>query len=362
MAAFFLPGVPIIGNVPTGMPQPIMPEVTLSEIPSVVQAGFILALLGSIDSLLTSLVADTVTRTRHNSDRELIGQGIGNVVAGLFGGLPGAGATMRTVVNVRSGGRTPISGAIHALILLALALGLGPLAAMVPHAVLAGILMKVGYDIIDWGYVKRIARVPREKAVVMLATFGLTVFVDLIAAVAVGIILAAFVSARALEREQLKGLAIHDGTAEDDALTGEERAALRRAQGHVLVTRLYGAFSYASARELARRVGDRVLGHRCVVYDFSDVGYVDPSTAVAIDDLFDQANANGQALFVSGLSGGVAKTLAGFGALERVPPAHRFATRLEAIEAAAAHLGEHGDTAATSSLPPASGPAPAPGQ
>jgi len=332
VSVFFLPGVPVIGEVPTGIPVPKMPSISLTQISSVFQVGFILALLGSIDSLLTSLVADTITRTRHNSDRELIGQGIGNVIAGLFGGLPGAGATMRTVVNVRSGGRTPISGAVHALVLLALALGLGPLAAKVPHAVLAGILMKVGWDIVDWGYVKRLARVPAEKSVVMLTTLGLTVFVDLIAAVAVGIILAAFVTSRALEREQLKGLEIDDGVADSHPTLSEaERAALHSIPGRVLVLCLHGAYSYASAREMARRVGDRVLGHRCVVYDFSDVGYVDPSTAVAIDDLLDQANANGQRLFISSVGGNVQKTLAAFGVIDRVPPENRLATRADAI-------------------------------
>lgn len=336
-SVFFLPGVPIIGNVPTGLPTPTMPAISISQLANIFQAGFILALLGAIDSLLTSLVADTITRTRHNSDRELIGQGIGNMVAGLIGGLPGAGATMRTVVNVRAGGRTPISGAVHALVLLALALGLGPLAAKVPHAVLAGILMKVGWDIIDWGYVKRLARVPPEKAVVMLTTLGLTVFVDLIAAVAVGIILAAYVTSRALEREQLKGLQMGNG--DDDShpsLSEDERSKLRSVPGRVLVTRLTGAFSYASAREMARRVSDGVLGHRCVVYDFSDVGYVDPSIAVAIDDIFDQARSSGQTLFVSGLGGNVEKTLAAFGALDRFPPDHRLATRAEAIDRAVA--------------------------
>jgi SulP family sulfate permease len=348
-SVLFFPGVPIIGAVPTGLPTPTMPAINMSQLAGIFQAGFILALLGSIDSLLTSLVADTITRTHHNSDRELIGQGIGNVVAGLIGGLPGAGATMRTVVNVRAGGRTPISGAIHALVLLALALGLGPLAAKVPHAVLAGILMKVGWDIIDWGYVKRIARVPLEKAVVMLTTLALTVFVDLIAAVAVGIILAAYVTSRALEREQLKGLEIGDGAADSQpSLSEDERSKLRSVPGRVLVTRLTGAFSYASAREMARRVSDSVLGHRCVIYDFSDVGYVDPSIAVAIDDIFDQVRSNGQLLFVSGLGGNVEKTLAAFGALDRVPPDHRLATRAEAIDRAVAAVKR--DAAAESAI------------
>ncbi|MFT5538825.1 MAG: SulP family sulfate permease [Alphaproteobacteria bacterium] len=347
-SVIFLPNVAVIGTVPTSLPVPVMPSVSFAQMGQIFQAGFILALLGSIDSLLTSLVADTLTRTRHNSDRELIGQGIGNMIAGLIGGLPGAGATMRTVVNVRSGGRTPLSGMIHALVLLTLVLGLAPLAAVVPHAVLAGILMKVGYDIIDWGYVKRLARVPRAKALVMLVTVALTVFVDLITAVAVGIIIAAYVTSRALEFEQLKGIE-HGNGADGDGinLSNEERANLRKVDGRVLVTRLTGAFSYASAREMARRVGDRVMGHSAVVYDFSNVSYIDPSTAIAIDDLFEQATNNGQSLFVCGLSGDVQKTLGAFDALERVPPERLFALRSAAIASAVEGVINEDDTSHT---------------
>ena len=112
-------------------------------------------------------MADNITRTHHRSNRELIGQGIGNTIAGLFGGLPGAGATMRTVVNVRAGGLTPVSGALHALVLLAILLGLGPVASNIPHVVLAGILIKVGTNIIDGDYLKRIHRSSPPGVVVM---------------------------------------------------------------------------------------------------------------------------------------------------------------------------------------------------
>ena len=242
---------------------------------------------------------------------------------------------MRTVINVRAGGRTPLSGAVHALVLLAMALGLGPLAAHIPLAVLAGILFKVGWDIIDWSYLKHIHMVPRDKAAVMIITFLMTVFVDLITAVAVGIILAAFVNARALSEEQLKGVRHHSGEDGDDSmLSEEERQLLRKAGGKVILTRLRGAFSYASARELGRRVSQQILGRQVHIYDFSEAGYIDPSAAMALDDLFRQARENGQTILISGLSGKAKKTLEGFGILDLVSPEQRFKTKREAILAA----------------------------
>ena len=144
-----------------------------------------------------------MTRTRHNPNRELVGQGIGNMVAGFIGGLPGAGATLGTVVNLRAGGRTPVSGVLRAAILLGLVLGLGRYVESIPHAVLAGILVKVGWDIIDWRFITRIHRVQREHLLVMSITLLLTVFLDLVTAVAIGLIAAGMASARQFERLQL---------------------------------------------------------------------------------------------------------------------------------------------------------------
>lgn len=334
VSTFLLQGMPQIGEVPSGLPSFIVPVIPMEELPLFIQAAFILSLLGSIDTLLTSLVADSVTRTHHDSDKELVGQGIGNCIAGLIGGLPGAGATMRTIVNVRAGGRTPVSGMLHAAVLLALALGLGPVVSHVPHAVLAAILMKVGWDIIDWGYLKRMRRAPREKFIIMLVTMALTVFVDLIMAVAVGIILASFVNSRGLAREQLKGLRQSGDADELDQLSDGERAMLRSANGKVLVTILHGSFSYASARELSRRASPKVTGYRAAVYDFSNAGYVDTSAALAIDEMIALSQSNRQHLFVAGLEGQALRALDGLGVLERIPPAQRFDNRSEAIRAA----------------------------
>jgi len=181
----FMPAgsAPVIGDIPTGFPEFSLPTIDMSLMMSMIASALTLAGLGAIDSLLTSLVADNVTRTQHKSDRELIGQGIGNTIAGLFGGLPGAGATMRTVVNVKAGGRTPISGALHAVVLLAIVLGAGSLASEIPKAVLAGILIKVGTDIIDWDYLKRLKVAPKAGVLNMLTVLVVTVTIDLLLAV-----------------------------------------------------------------------------------------------------------------------------------------------------------------------------------
>jgi len=335
-ALMWFEGAPVIGEVPTGLPNILVPRISVETLPDILQPAMILALLGSIDSLLTSLVADSISRTRHNSNKELIGQGIGNMVAGLIGGLPGAGATMRTVINVRAGGRTPLAGAIHALILLALVLGLGPLAEQVPHAVLAGILIKVGWDIIDWGLLKRLPRAPRDKVLVMAVTFGLTVFVDLITAVAVGLILAGFVTARWMEREQLAGVTMLALPEHPSPLGEDERAELRKAAGKVGVVFLRGSFSYASARELVRRVGTEAAGFRAVVFDFTEASHVDTTAALAIEELADSVQRGGAACFISGMSGVARDTLAGLEVLAKLPPGHVHSRRIDGIAAAVA--------------------------
>ena len=193
-----LDGKLIIGEIPSGLPLPFYAKAGIDMasidwgvvLKASLIPGLTLAGLGSIDTLLTSVVADNITKTKHNSNKELIGQGIGNAMAGLFCGLPGAGATMRTVVNVKSGGRTQISGMIHALLLLAILLGLGSLVKYVPLSVLAGILITVGWGIIDFRGFKDLFKIPKADAVVLVVVFIITVFVDLLTAVGIGMVIA----------------------------------------------------------------------------------------------------------------------------------------------------------------------------
>ena len=332
------------GDIPGGLPDANLPTFTSSEIAGMLASALILAILGSIDSLLTSLVADTVTRTQHNSDRELIGQGIGNMVAGFFGALPGAGATMRTMINVRAGGRTSLSGALHAVVLLALVLGLAPLAENIPSAVLAGILLKVGWDIIDWSFLKRMRRAPRDETVVMLTVLLLTVFVDLVTAVGVGVIMASLISARKLSGHQLSRLRVYPqdsntsgtGDAGDSALTPAEQRLLAESHGQILLLHLTGPFTYGSAQRMGRPLTGRGQGYRCVVFDFSEVPMIDGSIAMAVEELLQQSRDYGQEVFISGLGGEAVELLDRMNVLDSIPAERQVRDRKQALELALA--------------------------
>ena len=325
---------PVIGPVPTGLPtlQLALPQAgfLLHALPPAI----ILALLGSVDSLLTSLVADAITGSRHDPDRELVGQGIGNMAAGLIGALPGAGATMGTVVNIRSGGSTPASGVVCALLLLALVLGLGRHVEPIPLAALAGVLVKVGWDIIDWRMIGRLRRLRREHLVVMLATLCLTVFVDLITAVAIGLIAGGMVHARRLEQLELDSVVsvpLLDAKLfeEDETLAEADPLAAR-----VGMVALRGTLSVASSHRLVSVIGLDIKQHEVVIFDFSDTVYVDDSAAMVIGRLLELATDSGTECIVTGLGGDVAGTLHSLDILDSVPAGRIVGTFDEARRAA----------------------------
>jgi sulfate permease, SulP family len=333
---FFLPNAPVIGEVPTGFPLPGLPVISWDGMTLILEAAVVLALLGAIDSLLTSLVCDNMTRTQHDSDRELIGQGIGNVAAGLFGGIPGAGATMRSVANIRSGGRTPISGALHAVILLGVLLGLGPLAEKIPLAVLGGILFKVGIDIIDWRFLRHVLQAPRIDVLIMTVVLLTTIFVDLIAAVAVGMILASLFFVKRMADLELANLHIITNPSTSAPLLPEEAAIFEQAGGRILLIHVAGPMSFGSAKYMVRRL-EAVPGFNTftsVVLDLSKVPAMDGTAALAVDDMLKMIQAHHQHLFFVGMQPHVASVLEGLGILSQIRPSHRFATRLEALQKA----------------------------
>ncbi|MBI5135747.1 MAG: SulP family inorganic anion transporter [Nitrospirae bacterium] len=336
LALLAFPAAPVIGPIPHALPVLRMPDLEFGYIPDVLRAAFTLALLGSIDSLLTSLIADSVTRSQHHSDRELMGQGIGNALAGLFGAVPGAGATMRTMVNIGAGGRTRVSGAVHAAVLLVLMLGLSPLVEHIPLAALAAILLRVGWEIIDWPFLRLLGRADKEEMFVALLVALLTIAVDLITAVGVGIIVANLISARALSAQQLAQLKMVSSDADIAPLSETERALLREANGSVLLLHLSGPFSFCSAKDMVRRLP--VIGgthHRALVVDLGDVTMVDSSAALAIREMLETFLERGAPVFVSGEGEAVAR-LARMEALKALPTGNRVATRAEAIRLAVA--------------------------
>ena len=300
--------VPILGDIPTGLPSLHLPVFDQSKALLILEAAFILAVLGAIDSLLTSLVADNMTRTRHDSNKELIGQGIGNTFAGLIGGIAGAGATMRTVVNIRSGGKYNISGMVHALVLLAIVLGLSPLAAQIPHAVLAGILVKVGLDIIDWSYLKRAHKGPRWDFGLMIMVLALTVFVDLITAVGVGVVFAALAYVKQIAQLQIEELKKIPETLNDP----KENELLESLKGKVSIFSFGGPLSFGAAADLGHHVRERVKpGSKVTILDFSRVPLMDVSAAMAVDTVTSDALAAGRQLVICGANAEVNKVLEG---------------------------------------------------
>ena len=319
LGVLWLGGAPILGDVPAGLPGLKIGIPPAAFLLQALQPALILALLGSVDSLLTSLVADSLTGTRHNPNRELVGQGIGNMVSGVLGGLPGAGATMGTVVNIRAGGSTRLSGVLRAMFLLLLAVGLGPVVEPVPHAVLAAIMMKVGWDIIDWPLVVRIHRIRREHLFVMLLTLGLTVFVDLVTAVAVGLIAAGMAHARRLERLELDSVV--SVPLLDRAFFDEEQAlpAADRYSARVGLVALKGTLTVASSSKLSSVIGGDIKDHEVVIFDFSEAVHLDDSAAMVVRRLVQVAAAEGTEVVVTGLSGSVATTLSTLDILRGVP-------------------------------------------
>ena len=310
---------PVIGAIPVGLPSLQLGLPPADFLLHALQPAIILALLGSVDSLLTSLVADSMTGNRHNPDRELIGQGIGNMAAGLIGALPGAGATMGTVINIRSGGSTPVSGALRALLLFALVLGLGRLVEPIPLAALAGVLVKVGWDIIDWRMLARVHRLRREHLIVMLATLGLTVFVDLITAVAIGLIAGGMVHARRLGRLELDSVVsvplLEASFFADDTMPAQDDPHAAR----VGMVALRGTLSVASSHKLVSVVGLDIKEHEVVIFDFSDTVYIDDSAAMVIGKLLDIAAESGTECIVMGLRDDVAATLRSLDILGGMP-------------------------------------------
>ncbi|MFM1891603.1 MAG: hypothetical protein RLZ44_680 [Pseudomonadota bacterium] len=326
-----------IGEIPTGLPELQLPVFTAAQWQLMVVDAAVLAVLGSIDALLTSVIAENLTRKEHSSDKELFGQGMGNLASGLFGGIPGAGATMGTVVNIQTGGRTALSGLTRAVLLLVVVVWAGQLTAHIPLAVLAGIALKVGFDIIDWSFLKRAHRVSSKAALIMYAVIGLTVFVDLITAVALGVFIANVLTIERMVKLQSESVkAIRHPTAGHD-LTGDEQTLLERAKGRILVFSLGGPLIFGVAKAISRQ--HAVLeDHQVLILDFTDVPLLGVSSSLALEKLVLEDLQQDRPVFIAGAASEVRRRLDKLGVLQALPPDHVTATRQEALQLATALL------------------------
>lgn len=292
-----------IGNIPAGLPMPFFAKEGmdlsginwLTTIEAAVVPGLTLAGLGSIDTLLTSVVADNITKTKHNPNQELIGQGIGNALAGIFCGIAGAGATMRTVVNVKSGGRTQISGMVHAMFLLAILLGLGSLVKYVPLSVLAGILITVGWGIIDFRGFKDITHIPKADAFVLIVVFLMTVFVDLLTAVGIGMVIACFLfmmRAGDLLEQQYGGRTLADEFDKNEPWD-DEKDIPEDVIKQVYIQRLNGPVFFGSITGFNQVMHDVPVDAKTVIIRMKRVTFMDQSGAYAMETAIKDLQARG---------------------------------------------------------------------
>lgn len=308
----------IIGSIPSGLPMPFFATSSISlsgvdwgtAVSAAVTPGFTLACLGSIDTLLTSVVADNITKTTHNSNKELIGQGIGNVAAGMFCGIAGAGATMRTVVNVKSGGRTQLSGMVHAALLLSILLGLGSLVKFVPLSVLAGILITVGAGIIDVKGFKDLLRVDRSDAFVLIAVFLVTVFVDLLTAVGIGMIAACILFMKRIGTVIEESESVYSIRAEDKESPWDDDALIpEKIREQVFIMHLSGPLFFGSVTKFNNMVKSVPAEAAIVIIRMKKVGYIDQSGLYAIENAVKDLNAKNIDVFFSMVSDQPMKSL-----------------------------------------------------
>lgn len=339
-----------IGEIPSGFPLPFFArgDINLSGIDwfaafkMAAVPGLTLAGLGSIDTLLTSVVADNITKTKHNSNKELIGQGIGNMAAGLFCGISGAGATMRTVVNVKSGGLTKLSGMVHSLFLLAILLGLGRFVKFVPLSVLAGILITVGVGIIDFKGLRDLRKIPRADAVVLLIVLFLTVFVDLLIAVGIGMIIACVLFMKRASDLVESGYNSSEITVFDKESPWDDEKDIDEAYKHkIYIQRLNGPIFFGSITRFQEVMHDVPDNITVVIIRMKLVSFMDQSGLYAMETAIKDLQEKGIQVFMTIIQPQPLYMLKSMKVIpELIPEDHTFGTFEECTNYLAHHMKE----------------------
>ncbi|MFP4008845.1 MAG: SulP family inorganic anion transporter [Spirulinaceae cyanobacterium] len=320
-----------IGEITPGLPEIQMPTFTSNNLRLMFVNAMILAMVGSIDCLLTCLVSDSLTRTEHKSNKELIGQGVANLITGLSGGIAGSGATTATVVNIQAGGRTALAGITRALVLLIVVLWAAPLTSGIPLAVLAGIVLKVGINIIDWSFLKRVHQISWKAAGIVYSVVLLTVFVDLMVAVAVGVFIANILTIERLEELQSESVKAITDADDQIVMTEEEKQILDAANGRVLLFHLSGPMIFGVAKAIARE--HSAIGHYDVlIVDLSEVPVLGVTSSLAIENAIQEAIDAERDVVVVGATGKVKRRLEKLGIAGLIPGEHWMGDRITALK------------------------------
>lgn len=319
-----------IGEITPGLPDFQFPTFTPGNLRLMFVNAMVLAMVGSIDCLLTCLVSDSLTRHEHQSNKELVGQGIANLITGLCGGIAGSGATTATVVNIQAGGRTALSGLSRALILLVVVLWAAPLTSGIPLAVLAGIVLKVGIDIIDWGFLKRVHKISWKAAGIVYSVVALTVFVDLMVAVAVGVFIANILTIARLEELQSESVKTITDADDQIVLQPEEKAILDQANGRILLFHLSGPMIFGVAKAISRE-HDAIGTYDVLIIDLSEVPVLGVTSSLALENAVQEAVEADREVIVVGATGKVKSRLEKLGIGTWVPDDHWLGDRLQAL-------------------------------
>lgn len=328
-----------IGEIPAGLPSLVIPTISSEQFTTMVIDALVLGTLGCIDTLLTAVIGDSLTRKEHDSDKELRGQGIANMISGLFGALPGAGATMGTVTNIQVGARSPLSGVIRALVLALVVLVAGGLTEPIPMAVLAGIAMYVGFNILDWSFIQRAHKVSYAGMGVMYGVMLLTVFVDLIIAVGLGVFISNILIIERLSREQARQVkAISDGDDEDDIpLTDSERQLLDSANGKVLFFYLSGPMIFSVSKAISRQHSS-ISDYEAMILDLTDVPMIDVTVGLALENAIKDALDAQCEVYLLCPNENTRQQLEKFHVLDLVPESNTYRFRYEALTAATIYV------------------------
>ncbi len=323
-----------IGEIPAGLPSFSMPVFSMEQWQLMMVEAIVLGMLGSIDALLTSVIADSLTRTQHNSDKELIGQGIGNMMSGLFGGLPGAGATMGTVVNIQTGGRTALSGLVRVVILLIIVVWASGLTAFIPLAVLSGIALKVGFDIIDWGFLKRAHKLSTKGSLIAYGVILLTVFVDLIAAVGIGLFIANVMTVTRLSELQENDVeVITSVNCTECSLSPYEKDLVDSSAGKVMLLLLQGSMMFGVSRAISRK-NSEIQGCNALIIDLARVTHLGVSSALALEESIKDMLQAGKSILIVHSGGQPMERMRRLGILDKIPDKNLVKDRRKALEIA----------------------------